>query len=279
MALVATDVRFAYPRQQSTLRDISLALAPGRMTAILGPNGSGKSTLLRVMLGLLRPGSGSVILDGTPIARWPARERARRLAYVPQQSAPAFAYTVREFVAMGRLARGGGTATTLGSPPRPRSGSLSLQADDAIEMLGLGDLADAPVAQVSVGQQQRAAIARAIAQLDPAAGPSTLLADEPASSLDPLHSLGAMRHLRAIAEGGGAVAVVLHDLDLAMRFADDALVLTAEGTSVGWGAVRHIIEPGLMSRVFGVRYRAATAADGTLIADPPAAEATTMGAT
>lgn len=265
MPLSADAIDFTYPRAaRSAVRGVSLSLLPGRVLAILGPNGSGKSTLLRLLLGLLHPSTGSVILDDRPIALWPARQRARRLAYVPQQSSPAFDFSVREYVGMGVL-----------SHARP----ASIAVDHAIDRLDLRSLIDAPVARLSVGQQQRAAMARALAQLGPRPAAPILLADEPASALDPRHELDAMRLLRDLASAGGAVAVVLHDLAVARRFCDDALVLASDGTPAALGPATDALQPHLLARVFGVAYRPATAADGLLIAEPMHQLDRTMSAT
>lgn len=239
MALEADHVSFAYRAGRTVLSEVSLALEPGTVTAIVGPNGAGKSTLLRLLLGILRPTEGEIRLDGEPIAALSPRARARRIAYVPQRPSVAFAFTVREYVALGGFA---------GGVSREAVASALAQAD-------IADRADDPFPILSVGQQQRAALARALVQLELARGASTvLLADEPVSAMDPSHALRTMQTLRSLAEGGVAVAVVLHDLSLARRFCDRAAVLDGAGRLAGAGPAGETLTPAVLDGVFSVRF-------------------------
>src|SRR6516225_3508284 len=106
MSLKAANVGFSYQPGREVLSRVSLFLRPGAVTAILGPNGAGKSTLLRLLLGVLTPTSGGITLDGLEVSTTPHRHRARRIAYIPQRTSPAFGYTVTECIRMGRLAHG-----------------------------------------------------------------------------------------------------------------------------------------------------------------------------
>jgi iron complex transport system ATP-binding protein len=253
--LEAVNLSFGYVAQRPVLREVSLALEPGAVTAIVGPNGAGKSTMLRLLLGILEPDSGQVFLDGVPVGAIPHRQRARRLAYVPQRPSVAFAFSVREYVELGGFAA---------------PGVFRAAAAEAIESAELVDRANDPFPTLSAGQQQRAAMARAIVQLNGSAGsPTALLADEPVSAMDPRHALRAMGLLRGLAARGAAVGVVLHDLGLGLRFCDRAAVLDAGGRLVGAGHAASTLTPTVLDPVFGVRFSPAGKSPGVLVPDLP----------
>lgn len=258
MPLSVQDVSFAYRRARPVLSGVSLSLEPGRITSIVGPNGSGKSTLVRLMLGRLTPGSGEVRLDTRPIVRHSARSRAQRLAYVPQHAALAFRYSVEQVVRFGLLAAG----------RSPRDSLIRR----ALERADIADRASEPYAQLSAGQQQRVTFARAIAQLMSAPGgtPRVLLADEPTASMDPRHALACMDLLRELASDGVAVALVIHDLSLALRIADDALLLDDRGRAASSGLAVDVLTPQRLKPVFGVRFARVHASAESDAERPPA---------
>jgi zinc transport system ATP-binding protein len=170
LAVELDSVAFRYERGEAVLTDVDLAVSAGEFVAIAGPNGGGKTTLLRLVLGLERPSAGRALLFGEPAAAFSTR---KRLGYLPQRAqlgaeAPA---TVREVVASGRVA-----ATRLVGPLRRRDREL---VETAIERVGLGERADAPLRTLSGGMQQRAFIAKALA-----AEPSLLALDEPTTGVD-----------------------------------------------------------------------------------------------
>jgi iron complex transport system ATP-binding protein len=249
--LRADDLGFEYRRGRPVLAGVSLGLEPGTITAIVGPNGAGKSTLLRLLLGILGPTAGRVTLDGTPVAEILHRQRARHVAYVPQRASVAFAFTVREFVSLGRYAAGEG-----GDP-----GAI----ERTLRRVDLADRAEDPFPILSVGQQQRAALGRALVQLDGHGGTRVLLADEPVSAMDPRQALLTMRLLRDLAATGAAIAVVLHDLTLALRVADQALVLDGSGRPAALGPAAATLTPSMLDPVFGVRFGPAGPAAPALV--------------
>jgi len=214
------------------LDGVSLVLERGMLTALAGPNGAGKTTLLSVLAGLLVPDAGGVSLEGVPLARLDRRERARRVAWLEQGARAAWWMTVREVAALGRL-------------PHGDRGEAEVAA--ALAACGLEALAERRVDTLSGGEARRAMLARALAT-----GADALLLDEPAADLDPAQGFALMRLLRREAERGRVVAVVLHDLGLAARFAD-RIVLLAAGRIAADGPPEEVMTPEHAGRVFGVR--------------------------
>jgi len=261
--LAARDLSFQYAPGRPILWNVSVTLEPGRITAIIGPNGAGKTTLLRVLLGLLKPATGSVALDGADVMELSTLERAARIAYVPQRMELAFGFDVASVVRFGCL-----------SAARPRREEAARRA---LERVGLAARARDPLSSLSAGQQQRAALARALAQIENSAGARALLADEPVSAMDPRHAHLAMRTLADLADRGLAVAVVLHDFALAARYARDAVVLDEGGSVAARGPFREACTPEILERVFKVRFeRAVTSSGGEAILVPGPAGADTI---
>ena len=227
-------LRFGYERGRPAVDGVDAQLWPGRVTALVGPNAAGKSTLLRLMLGLHHPWSGSISVGGVPVHRLSPRDRARWLSYVPQRPGVRFAFSVRQVVAMGTHASEGTSAE---------------RVDRALNDAGLTALAERVFTQLSGGQQQQVLLARAQVQAE-GTGRAMLL-DEPGSHLDLRHRHDTMQRLRGLAETGLAVMVVLHDLDLAVRYADDAWLLH-EGRLVEAGAWDRVLTPELLGPVYGL---------------------------
>jgi iron complex transport system ATP-binding protein len=189
---------------------------PGRLLAILGANGCGKTTLLKTCIGLLPPLGGRALLGGQDVTSLSPRKRARIAAWVPQHSESAWSFTAREVVSQGRFASLGPFA-----PFRPEDAEA---VDDAIEALDLRELADQSFSRLSGGEARRVLIARALAQDTP-----LLALDEPAAHLDPGRQMELMESLASLAKAGKAVAVSLHDVNSARRFADDVLLIDRQG--------------------------------------------------
>lgn len=219
----------------TALRDVSVNAEAGRITALLGPNASGKSTLLRLIIGALTPTEGEVLIDGKPAHRLRAAEVARRVAYVPQRSTVSAAFTVREVVSLGRFA--------LSASPR--------RVDDALERMELADLADRPFPALSVGQQQRVTLARALAQLEPG---GHLILDEPTSAMDLHHAHHVMAMLRELAAQGTTIVLAMHDLARAARTAHKAWLLN-EGAMVASGPVCDVLTVDRLRDVFRVDFQ------------------------
>ena len=205
LAVELDGVSFGYRPGQRVLEDVRLGLGEGEFVAVAGPNGGGKTTLVRVVLGLERPTQGRALLFGEPAHRF---SRRRVLGYLAQRSelggdAPA---TVREVVSAGRLAAGG-----LLGPLRRRDREL---AAEAIERVGLGEVADAPLRTLSGGMQQRAFIAKALA-----GEPSLLVLDEPTTGVDAesQESLAALLD-RLHTDLGVTILYVSHEFGAVERF-------------------------------------------------------------
>lgn len=194
------------------LRDLSITLHPGEVTALVGPNGAGKSTFLRLLTRIMVPDAGSIRLAGKALERWSRRDLARQLAVVPQDPVLPEGFTVFELVTMGRAPYIG----LLG-----REGPADLQAvKQALERVRAEALAERRIEQLSGGERQRVVLARALAQT-----PAWLLLDEPTNNLDIRHQVDILRFVRAESRRGLGVLVVLHDLNLAARVADRVLLM------------------------------------------------------
>jgi len=238
LPLTARSISYAYSPAAPVLREVDADIPAGRVTAIIGPNGAGKSTLLRILLGVITPDSGRVEFKGVHLNRIPRRLLAARLAYIPQYSTVAFPFAVRDVVRLGHYAAGGSDASV---ERAMRDADIADRAGDSFGVL-------------SAGQQQRVAVARALAQLGERPD-AALLADEPISAMDPAHALRTLGLFRSLASRGVAVAVVLHDLHLVSLFTDRAIVLGAGGSVIASGPVREVLTTETLARAFGVPFR------------------------
>lgn len=243
MTLRAQQVSAWYEPGRPVLREVSAAFEPGTRTAVLGPNGAGKSTLLRVLAGVMTPQQGRVILDGADVGGTERRRLASTLAYIAQFPEVAFAFTLREVVAFGMYAAARGAADE--------------RIARCLERVGLADRAEDIFATLSAGQRQRAALARALAQIDAAQSPRpgcVLLADEPVSAMDPAHALRTLDLLGTLADAGSAVVCVLHDLTLARRWASHVLLLRECGRVGMHARADEALRPDVLGDLYGVAF-------------------------
>lgn len=239
-------VSAGYPGR-AVLQDITLTFSPGQVTALLGPNGCGKSTLLKTLVRILPRTGGQILVDGAEIDTLSPAALAQRVAYLPQNR------TVPEITA-GRMVLHG-RFPYLHYPRRYRKTDLEA-AERAMAKLGIGDLADTPMAQLSGGMRQKVYIAMALAQDSP-----TILLDEPTTYLDVAHQLQLMELAKALAASGKAVVLVLHDLTMAMADAD-CLAVLENGTLAGIGSPEALYAQGILDRVFGIRLSRFAGPDG-----------------
>ncbi|WP_314971934.1 heme ABC transporter ATP-binding protein [Comamonas testosteroni] len=238
------------------LATVDVRIPAGRFTAILGPNGAGKSTLMSMLVGERAPQSGQVLLDGLELSAHAVEGLARRRSVMPQDCSVAFDFTAQEVVELGRY------------PHRHQPGTGEAQIpEQAMALTGVDHLAQRSINTLSGGERARTHLARALAQiwLPPTDGAARwLLLDEPTAALDLAHQHHAMRLLRQWAgqQGAGVVAVI-HDLNLALRYADDVLVLGGDA-GVHHGAVLDVLQPALVRQVWGMQCDPVRSSDGAL---------------
>ncbi|MGQ0547996.1 MAG: ABC transporter ATP-binding protein, partial [Betaproteobacteria bacterium] len=209
--LEVRDLAFGFPGR-TVGRDVSFSLGEGEVMCVLGPNGGGKTTLFRTLLGLLGKHSGSVRIENRDLDGLSRGEIARRVGYVPQGHAAYFAFTVREFVLMGRTAHLGAFAA-----PTKKDFSAVSRVLGALE---IGELAERPVTQISGGERQLALVARALAQ-----EPRLLVMDEPTASLDFGNQVRVLQTIAGLAAGGISILFATHAPDHAFLAARRVLLL------------------------------------------------------
>ncbi len=222
------------------LHDVSLTARPGELLAIVGANGAGKSTLLKLLSGDCRPSVGEVLFEGKSLAAWPPAALARRRAVLTQQHTLALAFQVRELVLLGRYPYFGG---------QPTAHDWEVVAA-ALDLVHLGHLAERAYPTLSGGEQQRAQLARVLAQVWEAEG-GFLLLDEPLTGLDLRHQHHTLAVARQLAQRGFGVIAVLHDLNLAAQYADQVLLLR-QGRAVASGPPAQVFTPDYIHLAFGL---------------------------
>jgi iron complex transport system ATP-binding protein len=224
------------------VRKVSVQVQPGQVTAIMGPNGAGKSTLLRLLAGDVMPDTGNITFDGQPLENVSIIERARRRAVVPQRSSIAFGFSVLETVLIGRYPHGGDHARTT---------DIRI-ARHALTRAGVAQFESRLVPTLSGGELARVMLARALAQIDGNSGAAYLLLDELTAALDPAHQHHVLRLLRDMArENEVGVLVILHDLNLAARYADE-IVFMRDGSVTARGSADEVLTPALIAATFDV---------------------------
>lgn len=236
MQLAATDITVRPSASGKTiLQKASIEVDPGEIHALVGPNGAGKSTMFSVLSGDLAPEAGRVSLGGQPISAIRPRELARMRAVLLQENAVSFPFSAEQIVRMGR-------APWARTPQEEDDDTAVLAAMQATEILGL---AQRPVSSLSGGERARVALARVLAQSTP-----VMLLDEPTAALDLKHHEDVMRLVRARADAGSAVAVVLHDLNAALAHAD-RLTLLSGGRVVATGTPAEVLTAQRIAEVYG----------------------------
>ncbi len=232
-------LRFAYAEgQPEVVRGASVRVGRGRLSALVGANGSGKSTLIRLLAGLLKPSAGEVTLGGVPLERVPPRVRARRVAYVPQGVPTVFPFTALEVVLTGRSPY----TTRL----RFETGRDLEAARAALAAVDAGHLEARPVTELSGGERQLVALARALAQ-----EPECLLLDEPSAALDLKHRAALIRHLRCLRDSEGMTAlVVTHDLTL-LDPDFDRVYAVRRGEVAAEGSPSDVLRDEVLAEVYG----------------------------
>ena len=225
---------------KALITDVSLAVEPGEFLAVIGPNGAGKSTLLSALAGDRLLAKGDVLLDGKPMRRWNKRELAKRRAVLPQHSNVAFDFTGLQVAMLGLLAHRDRLS-------EPQMRALAEQALGETEALAF---ADRPYTVLSGGERQRVQLARVLVQCDADPGHMPfLLLDEPIAGLDLSHQHAALASARRRADRGLGVLAVLHDLNMAARYADRVAIMEG-GRMTAFGPIAEVLDPVRLSAVF-----------------------------
>ena len=235
---------------KAILSAISLSIQAGKVTAVVGPNGAGKSTLLACLAGLREPTSGAALLDGVALSGIRSRDRAKRLAFLPQTPEIAWAVEARALVELGRT-------PFIGA--RGQAGEDHAAVDRAMAAANVIAFEHRIVDTLSGGERARVLIARALA-----GEPEWLLADEPLTGLDPAHQLDAAALFRRLADDGVGVVVTLHDLSMALRMSDRIIVL-AEGGVLADEPPATALSPEVLRRAYGVEATLTQGPGGPLI--------------
>lgn len=250
----ATGVSFRYHHgAREALGDFTAAWHAGEVCALVGPNGSGKTTLVSLLSGALSPNSGHIRWEGQSLAKLGPTELACRRAVLPQSPRLDFGFTVEEVVALGRFPYG----------DRPERREDRARIDAALAEVGLEAMRDRPFPRLSRGEKQRAQLARILTQLPSSdLGRAALFLDEPINHLDLEHQHSTLAIARRRADEGMLVIAVLHDLNLALRYADRVLVLD-QGVLRADGPPETVFSPALLREIFQVEVERVTTADGS----------------
>ncbi len=238
------------------LSHVDLSFSEGRRTAIIGPNGAGKSTLLRALASLFTDYAGDVLLGGVNVKSIGRKQAARQMAILPQSMQAPPDITVRRLVDYGRFPYRG--MFTSSNPKEDREA-----VEWALSVTRLTDFQHRQVISLSGGERQRAWIAMALAQR-----PKILLLDEPTTYLDIAHQLEVMQIIRHVNEKYGmTVIMVLHDINHALQYADEIVVIKDHGI-YGQGAPRDVLTVEMLARVFGVQADIFTNSRGITVLSP-----------
>lgn len=228
---------------KTLLHDICLTIKPGTVSALIGPNGAGKSTLLKVLCGEITPDSGQVLIDNRNLNTYSKKELSLRRAVMPQEALVSFPFTVEEVIKMGRYPL--------------ISNKINRSDDDSAVEKSMGKtetlhLRKRSFMSLSGGEKARVTLSRILAQECP-----MIFLDEPTASLDPRHQHLVMSVAREVADGGGAVLAVLHDLNLVSMYADHVILLS-EGRIKSDGPPNVILTRSILEDVFQTRFEILT---------------------
>ncbi|MBL4837589.1 MAG: ABC transporter ATP-binding protein [Kordiimonadaceae bacterium] len=221
------------------LKAVSFSVAPGEIVGLIGPNGAGKSTAIRAALGLAKTSNGTVTVGGEPVAHMSGRDRARKLAYVPQGAPVHWPLTAERTVALGRIPH---------LHPWQELADADIEAvENAMRLTDSWGFRGRLITTLSGGERARVLLARTIA-----VGSQYLLADEPTASLDPEHQLQVMEIMQSQAKAGVGVVIVMHDLSLAMRTCHK-LVLLNKGEILAKGTPDTVLTDENVAKAFNVK--------------------------
>ncbi|MDP8217024.1 MAG: ABC transporter ATP-binding protein [Candidatus Kaelpia imicola] len=226
-------------KDKIVIKDINFKVKRGEFIGLIGPNGAGKTTLFKTLMGILRPDRGEILYGEMAIIDIPLKERARRIAFLPQIFETRFSYTVEEFIAMGRFPHQDGLSTY--------SKEDLERVKDVIGRFSLTDIRDRRIDELSGGELQRVLFAQSIAQ-----DPELLLLDEPTTHLDIGHQLEIMNSLSDLNQEGLTVIAILHDLNISAEFCD-RLILMDKGRVARDGEPSFVMDYNIIEEVYNAR--------------------------
>lgn len=237
MSISVEKLMFSY-KDHEVLKDVSFNLPPGKLSCILGPNGCGKSTLFRCILHLEESYTGSISIDGEDLRTLGIKERARRIAFVPQSHLTPYDYSVLDVVLMATSPQ----LTVYSSPKKDEVDA----AWAALSRLGIASLAHRSIRQISGGERQLVLIARALMQ-----GAKTILMDEPTSALDYGNTLRVLRRIKELTAEGYSIIQTTHQPEQAFMFADYLIALSG-GSVIAQGTPQNVLTQELMARLYRI---------------------------
>ncbi len=242
MKLELRNVTCGYSDKEPPVqKDVSFSVETGSICCLLGPNGVGKSTLFKTILSVIKPLSGSILVDGEDISRWPERKLSRTIGYVSQFHVPPFPYKVKDVVMLGRL----GSTGYFGQPSQHDYELV----EEAMEELEIRHLRDLPYTDISGGERQLVMLARLIAQ-----EPKFLVLDEPAANLDYGNMVKVINRIRALKNRDFGIIMTTHSPDQAFMCDSDVVFLQRQAPVI-FGRVENVITEKNMLDVYGVRVR------------------------
>lgn len=251
----AENISFRYYDSVPLLTDFNFVIEENSFSALIGPNGSGKTTIFKILTGYIAPQSGNVMFRDRKLKAIPLRERARRIAVVPQNIVPALPYTVRQLVEMGRISR----ISRFALPTRQDRERVEY----SMELMDITHLRNKLFSHLSGGEQQRTVIATALAQ-----EPEVLMLDEPTAFLDLGHSNALMALLKKLnRENNLTIMIISHDIQLAAHYCS-RLTLLKDGKIIADSAPADVIKPELIEQAYGLKVNVVCGADDNLMIAP-----------
>lgn len=238
MSILVSDLSYVV-NSATLLKGISIEVSKGSIVAVVGPNGSGKTTLLKVLNGESMASGGNVLIGEVDVSSLSLKERALQFGVLPQEAALDFPFRVHEVVQMGRIPHL--------TPMRVNHDVV----DEVISEMQLNEIRDRVYLTLSGGEKQRVQIARVFAQIWDSRESAYLFLDEPTAALDLSHQLSLVRTLKRISKLGTTILVVLHDVNLALRFAQQ-VVLLCEGRLLAVGAPLDVLTRDNMREAYAV---------------------------
>lgn len=229
-------------KEQSLLQDINVVVRTGTLTAVMGANGAGKSTLLKILSGDIKPSAGMVMWNGLKLSDYPVTELSRKRSVLRQQYNILLPFTAREIIEMGRYPHFNGKLT-------PHCKNV---VEEVAAYVGVTGMMERNYLTLSGGEQQRVQLARVLVQVwDAPKGEKLIMLDEPVSALDIHYQHQLMALVKALTENSFTVIAVLHDLNLAMQYADDVLLLK-KGETVAFGDKYSVMNEAAIRTTFDV---------------------------